>query len=75
MCGPNFILEKPFRLFDFTLDSSSINRTRTWTRGIRTRTRSRTRDLHLWWTRTRTWTRSLRTRTRTRESGNSPNTG
>ena len=69
MCGPNFILEKPFRLFDFTLDSSSVNRTRTWTRGIRPR--SRTRDLHLWWT--RTWTRSLRTRTR--ESGNSPNTG
>ena len=57
MCDPNFILEKPFRLFDFTLDSSSVNqtRTRTWTRGIRSRTR--TRDLWFWWT--RTWTRSL----------------
>ena len=83
-CRNNFgqILNFTFRLNFRTFRTRTRDlqfwrtRTRTQTRGIRTRTRTRTRDFGFWWTQTRTRTRSLRTRTRTRtrESGNSPNT-
>jgi len=48
VCGTNFTLDRPFRLFVFSLDSSSIN----WTRTRSIRTRTRTREFQFWWTRT-----------------------